>query len=60
MSTEINSSSRPLTFWDALQLLFIGLKLANVIDWPWWQVFLPFIITLVILVIVEIAHYYEW
>jgi membrane protein implicated in regulation of membrane protease activity len=30
-----------LTFPMALLLLFIGLKLANVIDWSWWWVMAP-------------------
>lgn len=32
-----------------LQALFIGLKLAGLIDWPWWQVFLPAIFHVTIL-----------
>jgi hypothetical protein len=35
---------RGLTFVDGLQLLFIGLKIAGVINWNWVCVFLPFII----------------
>lgn len=29
-------------FFDWLQLLFIALKLTNQIDWPWFQVLIPF------------------
>lgn len=32
-------------FVSGLQLLFIGLKLGGVINWSWWVVFLPFIIS---------------
>lgn len=33
------------TFFDGLMLLLIGLKLANIISWPWWVVIgLPFAI----------------
>jgi hypothetical protein len=28
-------------FWPALGLLFIGLKLTEVIAWSWWLVLLP-------------------
>lgn len=28
-------------FFGALAILFIGLKLGHVIDWPWWVVLLP-------------------
>lgn len=35
-----------------LTVLFVGLKLANVIAWPWWQVLAPLWISLVCTVIV--------
>lgn len=35
-------------FIIGLQLLFIGLRLANSITWSWWYVMLPLIIGLVI------------
>ena len=64
MSTEIKTNSHGLTFWGALQVLFIGLKLTGNIDWPWWQVFLPIIIELVViavaLLIIGAASYDEW
>lgn len=28
-------------FFGALGLLFIGLRLASLIDWPWWVVLAP-------------------
>lgn len=31
------------SFLDGLQLLFIGLKLREDIDWSWWMVFIPFL-----------------
>lgn len=34
-----------MNFATGLQLLFIGLKLGNVIDWDWWLVMSPIIIT---------------
>jgi hypothetical protein len=37
----------PLTFLDALQLLFIAFKLAGIIDWSWWWVLSPVIIYVV-------------
>ena len=27
---------------DLLQILFIGLKLSNIINWSWWYVLLPY------------------
>jgi len=32
---------KPMTFFDGLLLLFIGLKLTGHIDWSWWWVFSP-------------------
>ena len=42
------SRSGGITFIGALQVLFIGLKLAGFIDWPWWVVLLPIEVDLVI------------
>lgn len=64
MSTENGTSSHGLTFLGALQVLFIGLKLTGYINWPWWQVFLPIIINLVIIAVallfIGYAAYKEW
>ena len=54
-------------FFSLLGLLFIGLKLANVIDWPWWLVLAPiwgpFVLVLMILVLFEgvdaISHFFN-
>lgn len=45
-----SSSSGGISFVGLLQILFIGLKLTNFIAWPWWQVLLPMIIYLGIVV----------
>lgn len=34
-----------IPFWQLLTLLFIGLKLGDVIDWSWWWVLSPALIT---------------
>lgn len=40
-----NKTTVGITFFDGLLLLLIGLKLAGIISWPWWQVIgLPFAI----------------
>ena len=49
MSTNNSSNSHGITFAGALQVLFIGLKLAGVIHWHWWQVLLPLIIEAVVI-----------
>ena len=36
-----NSSSGGIGFAGALTVLFIGLKLAHIIDWSWWWVLSP-------------------
>jgi hypothetical protein len=33
--------SKPMTFYDCLTLLFIGLKLCDQIEWSWWWVLSP-------------------
>ena len=37
--TEINTGG--IGFFGLLTILFIGLKLAGIIDWSWWLVLLP-------------------
>lgn len=36
-----NNSSSGVSFLGLLGLLFIALKLTDVIDWSWWLVLLP-------------------
>jgi hypothetical protein len=36
-----SSSSSGVGFFGLLAVLFIGLKLTNVITWSWWLVMLP-------------------
>lgn len=50
MSTNSSSNGGGITFLGALQVLFIGLKLANVIDWPWHTVLAPTIFEIVVFV----------
>lgn len=40
-SDQPSSSSGGVGFFGLLAILFIGLKLGNVIQWPWWQVLSP-------------------
>lgn len=37
-------------FLEMLFLLFLGLKLGNVIDWSWWWIFAPLWIPVVLVV----------
>jgi len=41
MSQQASYNSNGIGFSGALTLLFIGLKLGNVIDWSWWWVLSP-------------------
>ncbi len=43
-----------LLFWG-LQLMFIGFKIAKVIDWSWWIVISP-LITLAIVINILLAY----
>lgn len=54
MSKDTNNGG--IGFTGLLTLLFIGLKLAGVIDWPWLWVLSPaWISTIVVAVIIIIA-----
>ena len=51
------SSNNSIGFFGLLQLIFITLKVLNLIDWSWWMVFSPtwFSIAIVILAIIVLV-----
>ena len=51
MSSQTTSSSGGVGFVGLLTILFIGLKLGNVITWPWFWVLSPTLIPLALLLI---------
>jgi uncharacterized membrane protein YdbT with pleckstrin-like domain len=61
MSKEKSSSSGVVVF-GLLGVLFVALKLLNVIDWSWWWVTAPFwgglAIGIVVVIIVFIVKYF--
>lgn len=54
-----SNSSGGIGFFGLLGILFIGLKLANVIEWSWWLVLLPIYgpLSIVVLIILAVAAY---
>ena len=56
MSSSSSRSSGGISFTSALTILFIGLKLTNVISWSWWWVLSPlwisalFVLTIILIV----------
>ena len=54
---KVSSSSSGIGFAGLLTIVFIVLKLLKVINWSWWLVFLPLIISvgLFILLIVVVG-----
>lgn len=48
--TYNENTQRGIGFVGALQLVFITLKLCNVIDWVWWVVLLPLEIYFVLVI----------
>ena len=56
-------SSSGIGFTGMLTILFIGLKLTNVIDWSWWWVFSPLwggvLLAFLLLFIVNLMEKYE-
>lgn len=58
--SENSSSSGGIGFIGLLTILFIGLKLTHYIDWSWWWVLSPILISVcigVIILIVMGIHY---
>ena len=53
-STKISSG---IGFTGLLTVLFIGLKLTNVINWSWWWVFSPLWIDFALIIILSIVLY---
>lgn len=54
-SRSSSSSSGGASFVSLLTVLFIGLKLANVIDWSWWWILSPMWISGLLAIIVLIV-----
>ena len=48
IEAELNTGT---LFLELLFLLFLGLKLGNVIDWSWWWVFAPLWMPAVVVVV---------
>lgn len=59
MASSSSSSSGGIGFNGLLTVLFVGLKLTNVIAWSWWWVlspiWIPFLLMIIILIIGGIA-----
>jgi len=51
MSTKTTVTKSGVSFGGLLMILFIALKLTNVIDWSWFWVLFPITIPLTIVVI---------
>ena len=50
-----------LGFFSLLTLLFVAAKLFNVIDWSWWLVFSPMIISIIVAILIaSLAVWAEW
>lgn len=67
MSDDGGSSRGGVSFCGLLTLLFVGLKLAHVINWSWWWVLAPIwmpilgvlVIVLIMLVVAGIVHVFD-
>lgn len=60
MNKKSSSSSSGIGFTGMLTILFIGLKLAKVINWSWWWVLSPiWISTGLVLIILGFWFVYE-
>ena len=54
MAQSNTSSAGGIGFLGMLAILFIGLKLADVIDWSWWWVLSPLWIGFVIVAVIVV------
>ena len=56
-----STSSGSITLCDVLTVVFVVLKLTDVIDWSWWWVFSPLWIPLAIIVgAIVLAAIFDW
>ena len=51
---RVENNSIGSNFLELLLILFIGLKLGNVIDWPWFWVLSPIWIGIILVVVLTI------
>lgn len=58
--SERSIASSGINFFDALQIVFIVLKLTNLIDWPWFWVLAPVWIGAIIAAIVLALVFILW
>lgn len=58
MANSNSSGGGGIGFVGLLQILFLGLKLTNYIQWNWFWVLSPTIFTLIIVAIVLFALWY--
>ena len=52
MSKKSSSSSSGIGFTGMLTILFIGFKLAKVINWSWWWVLSPLWISTILAIVI--------
>ena len=59
--SDSNTQSGGIGFFGLLTILFIGLKLGNVIDWSWWWVLSPLWLPItIVLVIFAVCGIFYW
>lgn len=45
-----------MNIFTLLQVVFITLKVMNLIDWSWWMVFVPTYISIAIVIVVLVGY----
>ena len=53
--SDNNTSSGGVGFFGLLTVLFIGLKLTDMVDWSWWWVLSPLWLPITIVLVVALA-----
>jgi hypothetical protein len=52
-----NNNSGGIGFFGFLTILFIGLKLGNIIDWSWWWVLAPTWMSITLACVILFIYY---
>lgn len=55
--SEARASARGIGFGGLLAIVFIVLKLTNIIDWSWWWVLAPIWIPIIFWILVIVVLY---
>ena len=53
-TTKTDSRIEGTSFFDVVQIVFLILKIGGIVDWSWWIILSPFLISIVAAIIIAI------